>query len=318
MMIFGIILGLITVFILIGTILHATYFEKKKESIEPYGQMIEVYDGKMHVYKMGSGKETIILLPGMGIGLPSADFGPLMRSLSEKYTVVCIEYFGVGFSSQTKRARTSKNYVEEIRTALKRAGVDYPYILMAHSISSVYSEYYASKYPDEVKAIISLDGSSTAYIGDDMPDFVKSLLGLVKIQQAIGLSSILAPIATNKDKLISIGYTKKEISDLIYYAGFSMNDNTLEQIASTTDYIKDVNKLKYPENVPFFKIISKQTYETKNSQIKITPQEYQKQHLARIGDQTKYEILEGTHFIYLNKVNRISEITDEFLSELNN
>jgi len=93
-----------------------------------------------------------------------------------------------------------------------------------------------------------------------------------------------------------------------------MNDNTLEQIAYTTDYVKDANKSTYPENVPYFKIVSRQTYEAKNNQIKITPQEYQKQHLSRIGDQAKYEILDGTHFIYLNNVERISEITDEFLS----
>src|SRR6056297_126507 len=316
MMVLGIILAVIAVFMVIGSILHATYFKNKKKAIKPYGQMIDVYDGQMHVYKIGSGKETIVLLPGMGVGLPSADFGPLMRRLSEKHTVVCIEYFGVGFSSQTQRARTSENYVDEIRTALKSVGAEAPYILMAHSISSVYSEYYASKYPEEVQAIISLDGTSSAYIGADMPGFVKSLLGVAKFQQAIGFTSIVAPIATNKGKLLSIGYTEKEISDPIVYAGFSMNDNTLAQIANTTDYIKDANKLTYPENVPYFKIISRKTYETKNSQIKMTPQEYQEQHLARIGDQAKYEILDGTHFIYLNNVDRISEITDEFLSDI--
>lgn len=315
MMILGIILVLITAFMLIGSILHATYFESKKGEIKPYGQLVDVYDGQMHVYKMGSGEETIVLLPGMGIGLPSADFGPLMRQLSEKHTVVCIEYFGVGFSSKTQRARTTENYVDEIRTALKSAEVEAPYILMAHSISSIYSEYYASKYTDEVQAIISLDGTSSAYIGVDMPSFVRSLLGVAKFQQAIGFTSVVAPIVTNKDNLLTIGYTEKEISDLIYYAGFSMNDNTLDQIASTTDYIKDVNKLTYPENVPYFKIISKKTYETKNSQIKITPQEYQMQHLAHIGDQAKYEILDGTHFIYLDNIARISEITDAFLME---
>jgi len=100
-------------------------------------------------------------------------------------------------------------------------------------------------------------------------------------------------------------------------AGFSMNDNTLEQIECTTDYVKDANKLTYPANVPYFKIISRQTYEAKNNQIKIAPQEYQQQHLARIGAQAKYEILDGTHFIYLKNVERIFEIADEFLSGVN-
>jgi hypothetical protein len=82
--------------------------------------------------------------------------------------------------------------VDEIRTALKSAmKLEAPYILMAHTISSVYSEYYASKYPDEVQAIITLDGTSTAYIGDDMPGLVKSLLGVAKFQQTIGFTSIL-------------------------------------------------------------------------------------------------------------------------------
>lgn len=317
MVVFGIIIAVLAVCILAGTILHATYFKNSKEKIEPYGQMVDVYDGQMHVCKMGIAKDTIILLPGMGIALPSADFGPLMRQLSDTYTVVCVEYFGVGFSSQTQRARTCENYVDEIRTALKTTGIKTPYTLMSHSISSVYSEYYASKYPNEVKAIISLDGTSTAYIGADMPGFVKSLLGVAKFQQTIGFTSIAALLAVNKGKLLSIGYTEKEISDLIIFAGFSMNDNILDQIACSANYIKDANKLPYPDNVPYFKIISRKTYETKTSQIKITPQEYQEQHLARIGDQAKYEILDGTHFIYLNNIDQISKITDAFLSKQN-
>lgn len=315
MTILGIILSVITVCLIIGSILHATYFKNKKEAIKPYGQLVDVYDAHMHVYKMGNGEETIILLPGMGVALPSADFGPLMRQLSETYTVVTLEYFGVGFSTQTQRPRTTENYVEEIRLALENAEIEGPYILMPHSISSIYSEYYASTYPDEVQAIISLDGTSSAYIGPDMPGFVKSILGIAKAQQAVGLTSILAPLVTNKDKLLNLGYTDKEISDLLYYAGFSMNDNTLSQIANSSDFIKDTNKLAYPEHVPYFKIISKHTYETKNSQLKITPQEYQMQHLERIGEKAQYEILEGTHFIYLNQVKQISDITHAFLSQ---
>ncbi|TVQ22413.1 MAG: alpha/beta hydrolase [Spirochaetaceae bacterium] len=315
MTVVGVTLAVLVVCMLIGASLHATYFSNRMNRIEPYGQMVDVYDGRMHVYRMGSGEETIVLLPGMGIGLPSADFGPLMRRLSEKYTVVTIEYFGVGFSDQTQRARTTENYVDEIRTALNGAGVEAPYVLMPHSISSVYSEYYASMYPDEVQAIISLDGTSTAYIGADMPGFVRSLLGIAKFQQAIGFTSVLAQLVTNRGKLLAAGYTEQEVSDLLYYAGFSMNNNTLDQIAGSSHYIRDANELPYPANVPYYKVISRKTYETRNNQITITPQEYQEQHLARIGDHARHEILDGTHFIYLNNVDRIAGITDEFLSE---
>lgn len=314
--ILGTIISIIIVFILIGSILHATYFKSKLKKIQPYGQLIDVEDGKMHIYSMGSGKKTIVLLPGMGISLPSADFAPLMRKLSEKYTVVCVEYFGVGFSSETSKPRTIENYVEETRTALSKSGFRGPYVLMPHSVSSIYSEYYAAKYPQEVEAIISLDGTSTAYC-DKMPSFLRYILPISKLQQAIGTTSILAPLATNKKSLTKTGYTEKEINDLIIFAGFNINNVLLDQMLNSVEFIKETINLTFPKSVPYFKVISKKTYETPNKQLKITPQEYQLQHLKRIGEHAEHEILEGNHFIYLNNIDKIAEITDEFLFKTN-
>ncbi|WP_010297601.1 alpha/beta fold hydrolase [Clostridium senegalense] len=316
MKILYIIIVLIAVFMLIGSILHSIYFRSKLNQIKPYGQLIGVDDGKVHIYSMGNGKKTIVLLPGMGIPLPSADFGPLMRKLSENYTVVCVEYFGVGFSSETSKPRTSKNYVEETRTALSKAGFKAPYILMPHSISSVYSEYYASKYPEEIEAIISLDGTSTAYY-DKMPSFLRYILPIAKVQQVIGITSIIAHLTGNKKSLFKIGYTKKELNDIALFAGFSINNTLLEQILNSGEFINETMKLPFPKSVSYFKVISKQTYEKPNKQLKITPQEYQIQHLKRVGEHAKYEILEGSHFIYLNNIDKITEITDNFLLKIN-
>ncbi|PKM74515.1 MAG: alpha/beta hydrolase [Firmicutes bacterium HGW-Firmicutes-16] len=315
MIILGIIAAVIAVCMIIGAALHATYFKEKLEHIEPYGQLVNVHDGQMHVYSVGSGEKTIVLLPGMGVALPSAEFGPLMRRLSEEYTVVCVEYFGVGFSSETAKPRSCENYVEEIRTALNKAGFKAPYVLMPHSVSSVFSEYYAEKYPSEIDGIISLDGTSSAIEGE-MPAIVKYVLPIAKFQQAIGLTSLLGPLATNRKSLVSFGYTEKEINDMLAFSGFSMNDNVLDQMLNSTEFIKQAKEFPFPESIPYFKIISKQTYEVSNSELKklgITPQEYQEKHLERIGKQTKLEILDGTHFIYLNNADRIAEIADAFL-----
>ena len=316
MLILGRLATVIGVFMLIGAILHASYFKGKLEQIKPYGQLVDVDDGQMHVYSMGNGEKTIVLLPGMGVSLPSADFSPLMRKLSEKYTVVCVEYFGVGFSSETSKSRTCENYVEETRTALSQSGFKAPYVLMPHSISSVFCEYYAAKYPQEVDAVISLDGTSTAYYGE-MPTNFKTILKIVKIQQEIGINLVLSPLFVNKKDLFSKGYTQAEINDVIVFSGFAINDTVLEQMANSSEFIKQTIDLPFPESVPYFKIISKQTYETPNKQLKITPQEYQHKHLERIGEHTQYEILDGNHFIYLNNVDRIAEITDDLLLKAN-
>ncbi|WP_422486555.1 alpha/beta fold hydrolase [Gudongella sp. DL1XJH-153] len=312
MIIAGTLLGFVALAMLVGSIAQATYFKGKLEQIEPYGQIIDIEEGQMHLYSMGDGEKTIVLLPGMGVGLPSADFSPLMRTLSQNYTVVTVEYFGMGFSSQTEKPRTTENYVEEIRLALKEGGFEAPYVLVPHSISSVFSEYYASKYPEEVEAIISLDGTSTAFY-EEMPSYVKYLLPVARFQQSTGTLSLLANITTKKQELLDKGFTQKEISDVIIFGGFTLNKNVLEQIRSTPEYIKDTKDLPFPESVPYFKVISKDTYETPNKQLKITPQEYQHNHLKRIGEHAEYEILEGNHFIYSNNADRILEIVDNVL-----
>ncbi len=312
--IIGVIIAFNLLVIAAGTVLRAAYFKGQYAKIMPYGKLVDVYDGKMHVYSAGSGSKTIVLIPGMGIALPSADFGPLMRKLAEKNTAVCVEYFGTGFSSGTKRERTCANYTEEIREALKKGGFKPPYVLMAHSISSVYAEYYAAAYPREVTGIISLDGTGTGYY-EKMPDSVKKILPLAKLQQSTGVTGLLAALITDKKKLLGSGYTGKEINDMIVFAAFTINDTLIEQILNSSEAIKEVMDMPYPESVPYFKIISKQTYETPNAQLKMTPQEYQKMHLDRIGKHAKYEILDGSHFIYLNNTGKIAAITDAFLKQ---
>lgn len=309
----GIILLVIGIVLLTGTVVRATFFRKRKQAIQPYGQLVPVEDGKMHVFSLGKEGKKIVLLPGLGTPLPSADFAPLMRALSKSHTAICVEYFGVGFSSETSLPRTCKAYVEETRMALAAAGFSPPYVLMPHSLSTIYSEYFAAKYPQEVEAIISLDGTSSAFY-EKIPGFVRRLLPMVKYLQVVGMTSVLPFLITNRKKPMANGSTRKEIEDAITFAGFSINDTFIEQLLQSSEHVKEVMDLPYPSSVPYLKIISKTTYETPNKQLKMTPQEYQRKHLERIGPHAKHEILEGNHFIHANNATTIAEITDRFLA----
>lgn len=298
---------------LLCTLLHFTYFKGKYEQIQPYGELVDVFDGKMHITQSGEGETTIILLPGLGEGLPSADFAPLIRELSKDYKVVCVDYFGVGFSSETSRERTCNNYVEEIREVLKNANIEAPYVLMPHSISSLYCEYYASCYPDEVNAIISLDGSSSAY-NEKIPDILKKVVPILyKIQGFCG-AEINTMLTTNRKQWLNeYGYTEKEVDDYIIYQGSAINNDLIETTINTDVLIKDVMALEYPKEIPYYKIISEYTY-THNAG-NISGEQYHMTHLERVGAKDSYTILEGTHFIYRNNVKEICSIVKEFIHE---
>lgn len=307
-------LAIVAVSALIFTLLHSTYFKNKYEQIKPYGELVDVFDGQMHISQMGKGETTIVLLPGLGEGLPSADFAPLMRELSKDYKVVCVDYFGVGFSTQTNRERTCKNHVEEIREVLKNAGIEGPYVLMPHSISNLYCEYYAACYPDEVKAIISLDGTPTSF-NAEMPAVLKKIIPFLYKMQEISGAEISTMLTTNKKQWINeYGYTEKEVDDYIIYQGSAVNDDLIETTVNTDVLTSEVMDLEYPKEVPYYKIIAKDTYDDK--QLGLSGAEVQMDHLKRVGAEDSYSILEGTHIIYRNNAEEIGKIVREFLATI--
>ncbi|HAE42601.1 MAG TPA: alpha/beta hydrolase [Clostridiales bacterium] len=298
---------------ILGFIINKTFFRNELESIQPYGQLVDVNGGKMHVYSMGSGEKTIVLLPGFGVSLPSADFGPLMRKLSESYTVVTIEYFGIGFSDKTDKPRTNENYMNEIRTALAHAGFNPPYILMPHSASGVYSEYYAIQHPEEVSSIIMLDTTSTAVTGEN-PGYMGLLYSVGKIQQATGFTRIVTGLVPDT-KLVENGYTEKEIADYKTFTYHVLNDTLIDQSLLLIENINEVNGMVFPEDIPVLKIISKQSIEVMAKKDKDDGMGYQNRHLSMLGNKVAHAVVDSTHFVYQTHFDQIVEMTDAFLDQ---
>lgn len=316
MLIVGIILGFIVSLNIMGFAINTIYFKDELQSMQPYGQMVDVDGSKMHVYSMGNGEEIIVLLPGYGVPLPSADFGPLMRKLSEKYTVVTVEYFGVGFSEEVDAPRTNENYTQEIRTALEKAGFKPPYILMPHSASGVYSEYYAAKYPEEISSIVMLDTTSTARI-EKTPGYLKYIFSIAKFQKATGFMRLTGKLAP-ETKLVENGYTEKEREDYKIFLNHTINNTMIDQSLRLMDNVKEVNKISFPEDIPVLKIISKQSIDKIAKKDKDDGMGYQNEHLDRLGENVSYEVLDSTHFVYQTKIDEIVALTKQFLERTKN
>lgn len=312
--VFAWIIGIIVCLNVIGFAINKIFFSKELEAISPYGEMVEVNNQKMHVYLKGQGEKTIVLLPGFGLPLPSADFGPLMRELSKDYTVVAVEYFGMGFSDETDTPRTNENYMEEIRTALSMAGMKPPYVLMPHSASGIYSEYYAATYPDEISAIIMLDTTPTLQMENLQsfllePKNVKLIYGFNTLLQETGLSRIIQGLVPSAQK-VENGYTEKEISDNKLFSYHVVNDTIINQALSLNDNVNEVNSVVFPHEIPVLKLISSVTQ-------KQGGEEFQINHLNRLGANAESKIIDGSHVFFQTNVTDISDATSNFLEKIN-
>ena len=138
-----------------------------------YGEKYPVGKGKINVYTESSGDLTIIFLSGAGVTSPVLEYRPLYRKLSDTYKIAVVEKSGYGMSESTDTERTVENMVSESREALRLAGINPPYVLAAHSYSGFEAIYWANTYPDEVKAVLSIDmglPETAVEMGKAMPE----------------------------------------------------------------------------------------------------------------------------------------------------
>ena len=300
---FIIIAGLLIISALTHNIL--TSMEKKKYKI---GQTIDI-DGKhMQAYVTGQGEKNIVLLSGLGTASPIADFMPLADRLSADYKVVILEYFGYGFSDTTKAERSNENIVNEIRTALNQLEIKGPYILMPHSISGIYSMYYAIKYPDEVEAIIGIDESvpNQTKINKD-PDMSHSLTLLNTFGIIRDITYLLPEAEDTKNK--NKDYTEEQIKiRKMATAWNNVNVSVINEFNSVNKNTEELYDVKYPDNLPVLAILANESEVTNKDWISLHQQ------LITNPSIQKVETLAGEHYLHWSHADKIAELSKEFIS----
>ena len=101
--------------------------------------------------------QTVLFLSGSGTPAPILDFKSLYALLEDDYKIVVIEKYGYGFSDIVDTERSFTTILRQDREALKKSGVEGPFILCPHSMSGLEAIMWAQDYPDEVEAIVGLD-----------------------------------------------------------------------------------------------------------------------------------------------------------------
>lgn len=129
-----------------------------------YYNPVPVGTYSLNVAKFGNenGGHTIISLAGLGMGDYSVAERRMTAQLEIENLVVFVNRAGYGLSDDTDHEMTLDYIVEDYRRALKNAGIESPYVLMAHSIGGAYATWWESLYPGEIEAVVLIEGSELA------------------------------------------------------------------------------------------------------------------------------------------------------------
>ncbi len=144
--------------------------QKNMDILEADGfvNLVSAGDFDMNVNIFGDGKYKIIAMPASWDCSLPVDMKMLSEYFDDDISVVAVTRPGYGISGETTKDVTTQFIVESTRTALKNAGVEVPYILMAHSMSGPYVTYWENKYPEEVSGVIFRNSISSA--NEEMPE----------------------------------------------------------------------------------------------------------------------------------------------------
>jgi pimeloyl-ACP methyl ester carboxylesterase len=129
-------------------------------SYPPPGKLINVGGWRIHLNCTGENKAktpTVVLESGSGDF--SFDWSLVQPSVA-RFTRVCsYDRSGNAWSDLGPRPRTMKQVVYELHTALMKAGIKGPYVLVGQSIGGLLVRTFASQYTKELAGMVLVDST---------------------------------------------------------------------------------------------------------------------------------------------------------------
>lgn len=124
----------------------------------PGGQLVDIGGYRLHLYCIGKGTPTIVLIPGAGDY--SFDWSLVQPALAKETRTCSYDRAGYAWSDVGPNPRTMLQEAAEVRRLLDRAGIDEPVLLVGHSLGGLIARVYANEYPEGVVGIALVDPTS--------------------------------------------------------------------------------------------------------------------------------------------------------------
>ncbi len=285
-----------------------------------YENRVKVGEAFLNIYSEGSGNITIVFMAGSGVTLPVLEYKPIYSRMSKKYRIAVIEKAGYGFSSRMKTPRTIENLVSEDRETLKQAGIMPPYVLAAHSYSGLEAVYWANTFPDEVKAVLSIDMGMPDYAILQAEEISEKkhesmLKNYQKLKERIAKDGLIAKLLRKQGEDVSGMLTGNELTAAekklyreYFYKNVSNPEYTEESRLMTANAEKAVKSGVL--NCPCCFFISNMEGAGKQMTWRQAGLQYAEKCKAEVHTSDK------GHFLYTRIPDEMADIFDKFLNKI--
>jgi pimeloyl-ACP methyl ester carboxylesterase len=284
------------------------------------GTLVDVDGHQMHVQVSGAGEATVVLLPGLGTASPVGDFEQLTGHLSTWASVAVVEPFGYGWSDATDGSMRPAQMAEDMHDALTAAGVQGPFVLMAHSIGALSAQAFADRYPGEVAAVVGVDPSMPrtedfAPAPEDGADpYASPLPWFVEPLARGGWLRVLQGVVGGDPNLVTGARTEHGFSHesldrqsmITNWSGASRN--VMAQAQGLAEAIAETKDLRFAPDVPVL------TFVAHNEEGAPEWQEHVVADYAASSSCVDSVSVEAGHYLHHTHAETVSERTRDFLA----
>ncbi|MDP9437648.1 MAG: alpha/beta hydrolase [Actinomycetota bacterium] len=148
------------------------------------GRLADAGGHRLHLNVAGEGQggPTVVLEAG-GTGF-SPQWARVRPGIAEFARVVSYDRAGLGWSEPGPNPRDARPIAEELRAALRSAGIEGPYVPVGSSLGGLYALAFADAYPEETAGVVLVDSmhpDQWERLPDRLVHLVRSFDRIIKV-----------------------------------------------------------------------------------------------------------------------------------------
>ena len=257
-----------------------------------------------------NGKGKIVVISGMGAGMP-VDLRVMSKELEDDYEFIFIGRYGWDGSDDINGEENVEDIVYDYRKLLEDSGSKGPYILMSHSMGGVYASYWVSKYPEDAKAFINIDGTYVEAIPDVEKPSASGANPLYKAAITFGLGDIFIPKLLENE----YGLPEDEWKAYCILQKMSIASDAVANEGRMIDYNRNATwEVLKETDVPKL-YISSRDGDLSDPQSEAANKKELLPYLEKMGN-CEIAYLPGSHFIYKTEPEECRKIIENFLNSI--